>query len=210
MAYMTVQGQARIEIEIRKSVFIGHVAPATSEAAAWEFVNRIRQEHAKATHNCYAFRAGSIDRMSDDGEPSGTAGRPIFEVLQKKGLSDVACVVTRYFGGILLGAGGLVRAYTQAAAEAIDAAGVAAALQAVDLELKVGYDLVGKVQYLLTQRPSLTLDSAFGAEVVLQVRLPGVDAESFRDTLAELSSGRILVRELKQVLVGRDLKPLHG
>lgn len=210
MAYTTVRDAARVEIEIRKSIFIGHVAPVASEEAAWAFVNRIRQEHAKATHNCFAFRAGTVDRMSDDGEPSGTAGRPIFEVLQKKDLSDVVCVVTRYFGGILLGAGGLVRAYTQAAVEAVDAAGVAGAIEAVDLELRVSYDLVGKVQYLLTQRLSLTLSTDYGGEVVLQVRLPAADVEAFRGDVAELSAGRILVQELRQLRVGQDLTPLHG
>ena len=105
--YRTVAGRGQAEIVIRKSRFIANVAPVTSEAEAWAFINAIRTEHKEATHNCFAFTAGGVQRMSDDGEPSGTAGRPIFEVLEKQGLSDTAIVVTRYFGGILLGAGGL-------------------------------------------------------------------------------------------------------
>ncbi|HYG60495.1 MAG TPA: YigZ family protein, partial [Symbiobacteriaceae bacterium] len=106
MTYITVQRHAQVEVIIKKSRFIANVAPVRSEQEAWSFIERIRAEHSEATHNCFAFKAGAAQRMSDDGEPSGTAGRPIFEVLDKQGLSDTAIVVTRYFGGILLGAGG--------------------------------------------------------------------------------------------------------
>ncbi len=194
---------------IKKSRFIAHVSPVHTEEEAWAFINRIRAEHAEATHNCFAFRVGNVARMSDDGEPSGTAGRPIFEVIDKQGLSDTAIVVTRYFGGILLGAGGLVRAYSQAAAAGVEAAGVATAVPAADLRLRLDYSLVGKVQYLLQQQGALTLDTAFGEGVTIECRVLNERAEALEAELAELSAGRIQVERLREVQVGADLRPIH-
>lgn len=208
MAYCTVRGPAEVEIIIKKSRFIAHVAPAKSEAEAWAFIEKIRAEHSEATHNCFAFKAGNVQRMSDDGEPSGTAGRPMFDVIDKQGLSDTVVVVTRYFGGILLGAGGLVRAYSQAAVAGVEAAGVATGLTAVELKLKLDYSLVGKVQYLLQQRGALTLDSEFGHEVAIICRLPVSEAEGLQGDLAEASAGRIRVEHLRELQVGADLQPL--
>lgn len=210
MSYTTVAGHGQTEIIIRKSRFIANVAPAATEEAAWAFVNQIRAEHPEATHNCFAFKAGSIQRMSDDGEPSGTAGRPIFDVLDKQGLSDTVVVVTRYFGGILLGAGGLVRAYSQAAVAGVEAAGVAQAVTAVDLRLRLDYGLLGKVQYLLQQQGALTLQTDFGHEVSIDCRIKLEQRAGFASDLAEASAGRILVEELGELLVGGDLHPIHG
>lgn len=209
MSYRTVAGRAQAEIVIRKSRFIAHVAPVASEEAAWAFINEIRAAHAQATHNCFAFTAGNVQRMSDDGEPSGTAGRPIFEVLEKQGLSDTAIVVTRYFGGILLGAGGLVRAYSQAAAAGVEAAGVAEALPAVDLRIQVDYALLGKVQYLLQQHGALTLNTDFGQEVVIDFRVREADRDPVAAAIGEASAGRIHVQEIGTALVGPDLQPIH-
>jgi uncharacterized YigZ family protein len=209
MAYITVQRHGQAEVIVRKSRFIANVAPVHSEAEAWSFIGQIRAEHAEATHNCFAFKAGAIVRMSDDGEPSGTAGRPIFDVLDKKGLSDTVIVVTRYFGGILLGAGGLVRAYSEAAVAGVEEAGVAEAVPAVDLELKLDYSLVGKVQYLLQQRGALTLDSQFGQEVAITCRVLAAEAGALESDLAEASSGRIRIERLQELQVGADLRPLH-
>lgn len=207
--YRTVAGRGQAEIVIRKSRFIANVAPVTSEAEAWAFINAIRTEHKEATHNCFAFTAGGVQRMSDDGEPSGTAGRPIFEVLEKQGLSDTAIVVTRYFGGILLGAGGLVRAYNQAAVAGVEAAGVTEGIPAVDLRIRIDYALLGKVQYLLQQRGALTLDSQFGEAVVLDFRVRAADQATVTAELQEASAGRIEVEEIGTVLVGPDLRPIH-
>lgn len=208
MAYTTVAHAAEVEIVIKKSRFIGHVLPVKSEADAWAFIDQIRARHKEATHNCFAFKAGDAVRMSDDGEPSGTAGRPIYDVLDKQGLSDTVVVVTRYFGGILLGAGGLVRAYSQAAVAAVEAAGIARGQIAVDLEVKLDYALVGKVQYLMQQRGALPLDSQYGSEVLFQCRLLQEQAAAFESDLAEASAGRILVRRLQELQVGADIKPL--
>ncbi|MFZ5822771.1 MAG: IMPACT family protein [Bacillota bacterium] len=210
MPYTTVAGHGQAEILIKRSRFIANVAPATAEAEAWAFVEAIRAVHAEATHNCFAFKAGGAQRLSDDGEPSGTAGRPIFDVLEKQGLSDTVIVVTRYFGGILLGAGGLVRAYSQAAVAGVEAAGVARAIPAVDLRLRLDYSLLGKVQYLLQQYGALTLNTEFGQEVVLDCRLRAEQQAELGADLAEASAGRILVEKVGEHLVGGDLRPIHG
>ena len=209
MAYVTVQRHGQAEIIIKKSRFIANVAQVLSEAEARGFIERIRAEQSGANHNCFAFKAGAMQRMSDDGEPSGTAGRPIFEVLDKQGLSDTVIVVTRYFGGILLGAGGLVRAYSQAAVAGVEAAGVATAVLAVDLAITLDYSLVGKVQHLLAQRGALTLDSSFGQEVTITCRVLAAAAEVLESELAEASAGRIGTERLAEVLVDADLQPLH-
>lgn len=210
MAYTTVAGRGLAEIIIKKSRFIAHVAPVTSEEEAWAFIEEIRTQHAEATHNCFAFKAGTVQRMSDDGEPSGTAGRPIFDVLDKQGLSDTVIVVTRYFGGILLGAGGLVRAYSQAAVAGVEAAGIARAVPAVDLRLRLEYALLGKVQYILQQRGALTLHTEFGQEVLVECRLKAEQQADLESDLASASAGRILVDKVGERLVGGDLRPIHG
>lgn len=209
MAYVTVQSHGQAELIVKKSRFIAHVAPVQSEADAWSFIERIRAGHRDATHNCFAFKAGSVQRMSDDGEPSGTAGRPILDVLEKQGLSDTVIVVTRYYGGILLGAGGLVRAYSQAAVAGVEAAGVVSAVLAVDLAITLNYSQVGKVQHLLAQRGALTLDSHFGQDVVITCRVVVTAAEGLENELAEASSGQIHTKRLGEILVGNDLQPLH-
>ncbi|MGE5672371.1 MAG: IMPACT family protein [Mycobacterium leprae] len=209
MSYVTVRGHGTAELVVKKSRFIANVAPAKSEEDAMAFVNRIRAEHKEATHNVFAYKAGTSQRLSDDGEPSGTAGRPVFDVIDKQGLSDTVVVITRYFGGILLGAGGLVHAYSQTAVLGVEAAGVTAGITAVDLMVALDYAYVGKVQYLLQQRGALILDSSYGADVVISCRLP-LDAVSvFEGELAEVSAGRIQVERLQELQVGADLLPIH-
>jgi uncharacterized YigZ family protein len=198
------------EIPIKKSRFIANVAPARTDEEAWAFIAQIREEHKEATHNCFAFKAGANQRLSDDGEPSGTAGRPIFDVIDKQGLSDTVVVVTRYFGGILLGAGGLVRAYSQAAVAGVEAAGIATAVVAADLRISLDYALVGKVQYLLEQRNALTLNTDFGQNVVIDCRLLASEADGLEAAVAEASAGRVKVERLREVQVAANLKPIHG
>jgi uncharacterized YigZ family protein len=210
MAYITVAGPGQAELIVRKSQFIAHVAPVRSEEDAWAFIERIRTKHKEATHNCFAFKVGALQRLSDDGEPSGTAGRPIYDVIDKKGLSDVAVVVTRYFGGILLGAGGLVRAYSGAAVAGVEAAGVAEAILATDLRISLDYSLVGKVQYLLQQRGALLLNQAFDYNVVTDCRLPATEVEGLEGDLADISAGRIKVEQLRELHVAANLRPIHG
>ncbi len=127
MSYFTVKGSATSEFQEKKSTFIGYIKRVNTEEEAKNFVNEIKSMHKEATHNVYAYIVGEnkgIQRYSDDGEPQGTAGIPVLEVIKKNDLTDVAVVVTRYFGGILLGGGGLIRAYSKGASSAIEEAGV--------------------------------------------------------------------------------------
>lgn len=208
MSYITVARAAQVELVVKKSRFIAQVQPVKNEGEAWEFIRQVGIQHKEASHNVFAFKAGEVQRLSDDGEPSGTAGRPVFEVIEKQGLSDLVVVVTRYFGGILLGVGGLVRAYSQAAAAGIEAAGRAEGAEAIDLEIRLEYALVGRVQYLLQQRGGIQLDRLFGRDVLLRCRLLASEAEGFEGDLKEASAGRIQIERLGVLQVGADLHPL--
>lgn len=151
MTYKTILKSEREETIEKKSRFIASATPVTTEQEAIDFINRCRAEFHDATHNVYAYtvQENNICRYSDDGEPSGTAGVPVLEVLNKEQLTDVAVVVTRYFGGTLLGTGGLVRAYGKAAKLGIDKAKITEKIYCHRLELKTPYDLFGKVRYLI-------------------------------------------------------------
>jgi uncharacterized YigZ family protein len=208
--YITVKGRGRAELLIKKSRFLAEVAPASSVADALAFLQQVRNEQAGATHHCYAYKAGVNQRLSDDGEPSGTAGRPIFDVIEKQGLSDLVVVVTRYYGGILLGAGGLVRAYSQAAVAGIEAAGVARALVASEVRFVVDYHQLARVQYLVQQRGALVLDLDFTDTVTVLCRLLAIDLPRLETDLLELTAGSILVEHVRDLQVNLDLQPIHG
>lgn len=191
--YRTIEAPARDEFIERRSRFIGHIAPVRTDDEAVAFVNSIREQHREATHNVYAYilRQGQLMRFSDDGEPQGTAGKPVLEVVQREGLVDVAVVVTRYFGGILLGAGGLVRAYTQGAKTAIDAGQVLNMQPAAVLEVDMGYDFYGKATYILPKHEIQTLDSIFEEGVRLRLLCKTARLDAFTRELTELSSGTV-------------------
>lgn len=191
MSYVTVRGEAESEFVEKKSRFIGYVRPVPTEEDAMRFVERIRAAHPDATHNVWAYnlRQGRC-RCSDDGEPSGTAGQPALDALQKAGIEDAVVVVTRYFGGILLGAGGLVRAYSRAARDAVNAAGVCEASRCLDLRFSVDYGLYGKVERALPAYHAVLLDAAFAAEVTLTVRLRAERAEALSAALSEMTAGQ--------------------
>ena len=192
-SYRTVAAPARDEFIEKKSRFIGHIAPVQTEEEAVAFIGSIRAQHREATHNVYAYilRQNQLSRFSDDGEPQGTAGRPVLEVIQREGLVDVAVVVTRYFGGILLGAGGLVRAYAQGAKTAVDAAQVQNMHPAAVIELDMGYDLYGKVTYILPRHQVLTMDSDFGEGVRLRLLCKKERLAALTGELTELSAGTV-------------------
>ena len=192
-SYRTVAAPARDEFIEKKSRFIGHIAPVQTEEEAVAFIGSIRAQHREATHNVYAYilRQNQLSRFSDDGEPQGTAGRPVLEVIQREGLVDVAVVVTRYFGGILLGAGGLVRAYAQGAKTAVDAAQVQNMHPAAVIELDMGYDLYGKVTHILPRHQVLTMDSDFGEGVRLRLLCKKERLAALTGELTELSAGTV-------------------
>ena len=191
--YRTIEAPARDEFIERRSRFIGHIAPVATDEEAVAFVNAIREQHREATHNVYAYvlRQDQLARFSDDGEPQGTAGKPVLEVVLREGLVDVAVVVTRYFGGILLGAGGLVRAYAQGAKTAIDAARVLNMQPAALVELDMGYDFYGKATYILPQYEVQVTDSRFEEGVRLQLLCKTSRLTALTHQLRELSSGTV-------------------
>ncbi|GLO67182.1 hypothetical protein AQ616_08865 [Oceanobacillus sp. E9] len=159
--YYTVKQQGMDEITIQKSRFIGYVKRVETEEEAQEFIQEIKKKHYNATHNCSAYMIGEndhIQKANDDGEPSGTAGVPILEVLKKKGLKDTAVVITRYFGGIKLGAGGLIRAYGSTTSQAIKTTGIVKRQLMQGISVKVEYTLLGKLENELRQSTEFILD----------------------------------------------------
>ena len=192
--YKTVKKVASAEFVEKKSRFIGYVKPVTTEDEAIEFVNAVRTKHRDATHNCYAYivRDNNIMRYSDDGEPAGTAGMPILDVLRKEDLTDVAVVVTRYFGGTLLGTGGLVRAYTKGAQVGLEAAERIEKLFCNIYSVKCDYSLMGSLQYAIQEDKEYILkDTIFtdNVEFIVYVKTP--DAPRFEKMIENKTSGGI-------------------
>ena len=184
----------RQDMEIKKSIFITHILPVNSEEEAQQALADFRKKYKDATHNCYAYIIGQnagIMRYSDDGEPGGTAGLPMMEVLKHQGVVNCCCVVTRYFGGVLLGAGGLVRAYTQGAVIALKAAQVVEMLPSCQYLCEVAYPLWDKVQYALKSLPVQLLSSEFTTAVGFTLLIRQTDAQSVLDTLTRVTDGRI-------------------
>ncbi|SEO58807.1 uncharacterized protein, YigZ family [Amphibacillus marinus] len=154
-SYLTVAPEGTAEVEIQKSRFIGHVKRCESEEEAVAFIQLIKKQHHQANHNCSCYLIGEhdhIQKANDDGEPSGTAGVPMLDVLKKRGLKDVCVVITRYFGGIKLGAGGLIRAYAGTTSEALNQTGIVERKLMKQLKLTVAYTLLGKVENALRQQ----------------------------------------------------------
>lgn len=189
--YKTIEGRAIAEIVEKKSRFIGHIAHVDTEEEALAFLDEIRTQHRMARHNVYAYvlRGGRV-RYSDDGEPAKTAGMPTLEAIQHAGLVDVAVVVTRYFGGILLGTGGLVRAYTQGTQAAIEAAQVVVVSRCVDIMFEVPYNLYEQVMRIAEACEAKVRETDFGAEVMIGVRMLDGTQEPFLDKLTELTRGQ--------------------
>jgi len=190
--YKTVKGEATGTIYEKKSEFIGYIAHAKTEAEAQEFLAKIRKKHYDARHHCYAYiiKDEGIIRQSDDGEPSKTAGMPILEVLRHSGLEDAIIVVTRYFGGTLLGTGGLVRAYTEGAKAALNAAEVLTYKTCVDLNITVDYSLYDKITTLCQNKNGKIIDTQFTDNVNITIRmLSGTQDELIKD-LVVLTKGK--------------------
>lgn len=197
MGYKTINGSSEASFIEKKSEFIGYLRHTATEQEALDFIAEIRVKHRKATHNCYAYilRDNNISRHSDDGEPGGTAGVPIYEVLRKEALTDVTCVVTRYFGGILLGAGGLVRAYTEGAKLAVDEAEIKDMETADRLILTLAYTLYGKIGRILTEFDVRTESEDFGTDVKITLYIREKDTEEFTEKLIDLCNGSIIVEK---------------
>ncbi len=191
----------RVQEEILRSRFITTLAHAPTVEAARAFIESTRAEFADATHNCWAYLVGPPGSMgqigySDDDEPHGTAGKPIFTVLQYSGLGDVAAVVTRYFGGTKLGAGGLVRAYSGGVKSALASLPVREQVATVGMEVVIGYAHVTPVQRLLSAFEAVMVSETYAADVTLRLRLPSEQAHGLEQAVVEVTNGEVLVMEL--------------
>ena len=192
--YITLEREGCAELIEKKSVFIGCAAPAANEAAALEFIKNVKARHTGASHNVYAYMIGqNITRFSDDGEPSGTAGIPVLDVIRKKGFCDAVIVVTRYFGGILLGAGGLVRAYSAAAAAAVEEAHIAEFVEYAELCIKCSYYDYGKVEYELPRLGAFVDGHEFGGEVRVFCAVRATDSEALTAAVMDMTAGKSAV-----------------
>ena len=177
----------------KRSTFIGAVHRVSSEAEARDFIASVKKQHRDARHNCWCFIvSGGVERYSDDGEPQGTAGLPMLEVFRREGVSDVVCVVTRYFGGILLGAGGLLRAYTKAAKDALDAAGKEAVIPRATLTLRCPYSLADRLKLETASLGGRVEDVSYADVITLTVSLPASDAELYISRIFDMTSGTVL------------------
>ncbi len=191
--YKTVQKEANDEYIVKHSRFIGHIKPVTTVDEATEFISSVKQKHWDATHNVYAYvlRDGQIRRYSDDGEPQGTAGIPVLDVLLKEDVTDCAVVVTRYFGGIMLGAGGLVRAYSHSAKIALDAGKVVTMKLCAVCEIKCDYSFYGKLVTFIPENGGVIDDTVFEENVTVIYRIDNDDFEKFREKLIDVSNGQV-------------------
>lgn len=191
--YYVPAGNGVSEFTEKRSRFIGYLFHVTEEKQALAQIAAIKAKHHDAKHNVYAYliRENGAMRYSDDGEPQGTAGMPVLEVLRREGLTDVCCVVTRYFGGILLGAGGLTRAYAKAAKDVVAAVGVHVMRPFQTLSAACPYSLFERVKRSLAGSDGILLDAQYGAEIQLTLLLPQEKWESFAASLVELSGGSI-------------------
>ena len=190
--YLVPTGYGEDEFTEKKSQFIGRIWPVETEEEALARIQEMKKQHYDATHNCWAYiiKDGAV-RFSDDGEPGGTAGMPMLQVLQREGLHNVVCVVTRYFGGILLGAGGLVRAYTKGAKIAVDAAGKSMKRVWTVLYVPCPYTYYERVKLEVAAFGGIIRSTDFGSEVELEILLPEAQAQPFTDRLTDMSAAAI-------------------
>ena len=198
--YLVPRGVGQAEYIEKKSRFLGGVYPVTSEQEAKEILERVRKQHYDARHNCwcYILKSGQ-KRYSDDGEPQGTAGQPMLNVFEREGVVDVLCVVTRYFGGILLGAGGLCRAYTKAAKDALDAAGISKMQPWLRQQITVSYALFERAKLLIAAQEGTVEDAQYRAEILMTYRIPEGADERLRTALREASSGSVVPSLLEEI-----------
>ncbi|HEX2910355.1 MAG TPA: YigZ family protein [Chloroflexia bacterium] len=194
--YQTIQGYGEETVIIKKSRFIGYALPVETEEEAVRFIEGIRKKHWDANHNCYAYQVGphdEIQKSNDDGEPSGTAGRPILEVIKKEGLKNVVVVVTRYFGGVLLGAGGLIRAYGQTAGTAIHAAGIVTRSLFQVVRVGIDYTWLGKVENETLQAGFFIENTEYTDRVTVVALVPVEEVENYSKLITNATNGQALI-----------------
>lgn len=201
-SYITVSKSSREEIVINKSRFIGYACPCSAESEALAFLKKIREEHKSATHHCYAYIIGEnsgIMRYSDDGEPGGTAGLPIVEAMRTKTIVNCCIVVVRYFGGVLLGTGGLVRAYTQSAQAALHSAGIAKMELTCVVQCEVPYSVWDKIHYASERLPVRIENINFGASIGFQLLFRSSDRDTVLPKISDAAERKMRTDEAEEI-----------
>ena len=198
MEYRTIGTESSDEFIERKSRFIGYIKPVQTQEEAVAFINEIKSKHWDATHNVYAYvlREGQVRRYSDDGEPQGTAGIPVLDVLLKENLTDCVVVATRYFGGTLLGAGGLVRAYSHTAKIAVDAGGIITMKLCKILKVTCDYNFYGRLNSLIPEMGGVIDDAEFSDNVTVTFQMPVGIVSEFEAKLVDMSFGKFHSEEI--------------
>ncbi|MFS0575575.1 YigZ family protein [Sporosarcina sp. 179-K 3D1 HS] len=205
--YFTIKGYGENELIIQKSRFLTYIKRAETEEEALEFIQEIKKQHHTATHNCSAYLIGEHDQIqkaNDDGEPSGTAGVPMLEVLKKQGLKDIVVVVTRYFGGIKLGGGGLIRAYGRATSEGIAAAGVVHRKLHELMKVTIDYTWLGKVENEVRQSPYPLKEISYTDGVDLFLYVPVAEVEEFTSWMTEMTNGQASILSVSSEFLETD------
>lgn len=200
--YKTLRDYAETEYVIKKSKFLSYTKPVKTEQEAQEFIASIKQKHWDATHNVYAYsiREGNIKRYSDDGEPQGTAGMPVLNVLVQEEITDAVVVVTRYFGGVLLGGGGLVRAYSHSAKLGVDESQVITLMPWLVFSISVDYTFYNKTDSLIRELGGVIINSDFGETVTLEFRIKEEAREKLFVNCADLTNGKVTPAEMGTVI----------
>lgn len=209
--YLTVKSRGEHEIVIEKSRFICHIQRAVSEEEAQAFIQSIKKQHWNATHNCSAYLIGEhdlIQKANDDGEPSGTAGVPMLEVLKKRKLKDTVVVVTRYFGGIKLGAGGLIRAYGKSVSEAINHVGMVERCLMRTMHTTIDYTWLGKVENELRASSFQLKEIHYAEDVIFETHVEETQTEQFIEWMTELTNGKSVTKEGELIYLEKDIGPI--
>ncbi len=203
-AYIVPSGPGTAEYEEKRSRFIGYLEPVEDEEAARAFIAEIRKKHYDARHNCWCYiLKDGPERYSDDGEPQGTAGIPMLEVFRREGVTNAVCVVTRYFGGILLGTGGLVRAYTKAAKGALTDAGISVMRKWVGCGIRCPYSLFERIKTEISFFSGVITDTEYGTDILITASIPSENLGSFSKRIIELSAG-----SLEPVILNESYRPV--
>lgn len=199
--YNTVDSVGQGEIIEKKSRFIADIFPVVSEEEAFGYLEEIKKKHWDARHHCWAYVIGrnpALERMSDDGEPAGTAGKPILETIRGRGLTNIFVVVTRYFGGTLLGTGGLVRAYSAAVSEGLSHTVIISKIKGFKLKITTEYTGYGKIQYIVAQKGINVLDTIYTDKVEMILLVPQDEEQSLVKTVMEGTNGQALTEKMEE------------